>query len=172
MRLRSKGLPFGTRDGVAARARFTGRAGTPIARKHPENFPVFGVFSCLLKKSGTCPDFFVAPEALHFMRSAARRDFWVQKSLRDFWIGVNLGARGRRSRRCRTGKARRHAPPALRMRLCEQTAYFMPRTAFAGRDTAAEPPASLGMRPEKKICTPHSLFSSLRGFNIFSSVGS
>lgn len=95
MRLRSKGLPFGTRDGVAARARFTGRAGTPIARKHPENFPVFGVFSCLLKKSGTCPDFFVAPEALHFMRSAARRDFWVQKSLRDFWIGVNMGARGR-----------------------------------------------------------------------------
>ena len=71
--LRTKGRKagFGTRDGVAARARFAGRAGTPIARKHPENFPVFGVFSCLLKKSGTCPDFFVAPEALHFMRSAA-----------------------------------------------------------------------------------------------------
>ena len=61
----------------------------------------------------------------------------------------------------RPRKARRGAPPALWVRLCKQIAYFMPRTAFAGRDTAAEPPVSLGMRPEKKIFTLHSSLSAL-----------
>ena len=97
------------------------------------------------------------------MRSAARRDFWVQKSLRDFWVGVNMGARGR------LGGAHRlpcGCDYASKSRiLCRELRSRL-------RDAAAEPPVSLGMRPEKKIFTPHSLFSSLRGFNIFSSVGS
>ncbi len=37
-----------------------------IAEKSPKNFPVFGGFLCLLKKSGTCPDF-LSRYALHFI---------------------------------------------------------------------------------------------------------